>query len=239
MATELIRFPEESIDDLIHSDDESRHQSAQRTSAAATLFALETPAWKRAIDIVGALAGLTISLPFILIGALLIKLSSTGTAIFQQERTGQAGRPFTINKIRTMQMGADRMVDDMRHLSDRDGPAFKLKNDPRTLFVGRILRKLSIDELPQLWNVLIGEMSLVGPRPLPTTEANQLSLWQLERLDAKPGITGPWQVSGRNNISFDQWMRMDIDYVRNISIARDLKILLLTIPAVVLCRGAS
>jgi lipopolysaccharide/colanic/teichoic acid biosynthesis glycosyltransferase len=105
--------------------------------------------------------------------------------------------------------------------------------------VGRILRKLSIDELPQLWNVLIGEMSLVGPRPLPTTEANQLSLWQLERLDAKPGITGPWQVSGRNNISFDQWMRMDIDYVRNISIARDLKILLLTIPAVVLCRGAS
>lgn len=238
ISVEMIQFPDQPIDELLEKDPTIAHRP-RRHGKAATFFALPTPSWKRAMDIVGSFTGLILLAPFILLGAVLVKLTSKGTALFQQERVGQGGERFTIKKIRTMKMGADSLIDDLRHLSERDGPAFKIKNDPRTLTVGRFLRKLSIDELPQLWNVLVGDMSLVGPRPLPTDESEELTLWQRERLDVKPGITGPWQVSGRDEISFDQWMQMDIEYARNPSILRDLKILLLTIPAVIMCRGAS
>lgn len=241
ISVEVIQFPEDSMDDLLESDTGSGRRSSNsvRRGEAATFFSAPTPTWKRMMDVVGSALGLTLLSPFILLGVILVKATSKGTAFFQQERTGQAGETFTINKIRTMQMNADSLIDEMRHLSDRDGPAFKIKNDPRTFTVGRFLRKLSIDELPQLWNVLVGDMSLVGPRPLPTSESAELTLWQRERLDVKPGITGPWQVSGRDEISFEEWMQMDIDYARNMSVLRDLKILLLTFPAVIMCRGAS
>lgn len=237
---EIIQFPDESMTSLLReSNGEGASGMVTESTTAATFFAVPTPIWKRSIDILFSALGLVAAAPILLTAAVLIKLSSRGTVLFTQTRTGQSGRKFTIQKLRTMQMGADKVVDELRHMSDRDGPAFKLDNDPRVLPVGKFLRKLSIDELPQLWNVLIGDMSLVGPRPLPVDESDELTLWQRERLDAKPGVTGSWQVSGRNHISFEQWMQMDIEYVRDISIWRDLQILLMTVPAVLLCRGAS
>lgn len=234
---EQIDYPDRSLDVVIGDGDDSAATEEETTAGA--FFAVPVPFWKRAIDVTVASLALLLSSPVILTGVALVKLSSHGTAFYAQERIGQGGRPFMIHKIRTMQMGADKLVDGLRHQSDQDGPAFKMKKDPRILPIGKLLRKLSIDELPQLWNVIKGEMSLVGPRPLPSSEAKQLTLWQQERMDTLPGITGPWQISGRNKISFDQWMRMDIEYTRNHSVLSDLKILLLTIPAVVMCRGAS
>ena len=234
---EIVQYPDQSISSLMHNDE--LDTPADTSTTASMFFSARLPTWKRAIDIVGASIALTLSAPALLVAALLIKMSSNGTIFFTQERTGQAGKPFMIRKLRTMKMGAEQDVHALRSMSDQDGPAFKLKKDPRVFPVGSVLRKLSIDELPQFWNVLMGEMSLVGPRPLPTHETRELTLWQRERLDAKPGITGPWQVSGRNNIPFDTWMRMDVDYVRNTSLLSDLRILLVTIPAVLLCRGAS
>lgn len=237
---ELLQYPDDPMEPVTGSGIENRlPPPPQSTSTAATFFSCPIPVWKRALDVVGASIGLVMAAPLILIAALLIKMSSKGTALFSQARSGQAGSEFTIHKIRTMRMGADKQIAELRHLSDQDGPAFKLKQDPRTLPIGAILRKLSIDELPQLWNVLRGDMSLVGPRPLPLDETEQLTLWQRERLDAKPGVTGPWQVSGRNSLSFEEWMRLDVDYVRNHSLWTDIKILLCTVPAVIFCRGAS
>lgn len=218
--------------------DDGERQSGE-LRALDRLLAAPMPIWKRAIDIGVALTGLLLAMPVILVAGLLIKLTSHGSMFYRQRRTGHGGREFHILKLRTMFMNAESLVDNLRHKSDRDGPAFKLRNDPRILPVGRVLRKLSIDELPQLWNVLVGEMSLVGPRPLPVDETKELADWHRERLRLKPGITGPWQVSGRNDVTFENWMRMDVDYVRNVSLRRDLMILAQTVPAVLFCRGAS
>lgn len=210
-----------------------------QSEALDRLLTVPIPIWKRSIDIVGAFVGLLLSMPVIIVAGLLIKLTSKGSIFYRQRRTGQGGREFHIVKLRTMCMNAESLVDGLRHKSDRDGPAFKLRNDPRVLPVGRILRKLSIDELPQLWNVLVGDMSLVGPRPLPVDETKRLANWHRERLGVKPGITGPWQVSGRNDVTFENWMRMDVEYVQDVSWRRDLWILAQTVPAVLFCRGAS
>jgi len=193
---------------------------------------------KRVVDIVGASMLLVVGLPVFLVVALVIELTSRGPIIFRQERAGFHGRRFLMYKFRTMVKDAERMRDQVGHLNDRTGPVFKAAGDPRLTAAGRLLRKFSLDELPQLLNVLKGEMSLVGPRPLPMYEARQIKGAQRRRLAMRPGITGLWQVSGRDAVDFDGWMQMDLLYVDHWSLGLDLKILLRTIPVVVRGEGA-
>lgn len=196
------------------------------------------PVWKRAIDILGACAGLLLLGPVMAVIALLVKLTSRGPVIFRQQRAGLGGRPFTIYKFRTMVCDAEGRKAQLRPRSEQDGPAFKMADDPRVTRIGRFLRKTSLDELPQFWNVLIGDMSLVGPRPLPLDEAAACAPWQRQRLCVTPGLTCTWQVKGRSRVTFDEWMRMDLQYIRRRGLLYDLKLLVLTVPAVVLGRGA-
>jgi len=193
---------------------------------------------KRACDMLVAGLGLLVLAPPLIAVALAIKLSSPGPVIFRQERIGLRGRPFTLLKFRTMTAGADLLLDGLRDRNEADGPLFKLRDDPRVTRVGRILRRYSIDELPQLVNVLKGEMSLVGPRPPLASEVALYEEWQLDRLEVRPGITGLWQVSGRSELSFEDYVRLDLFYVENWSIAYDLFILSKTIPLLVSGRGA-
>lgn len=204
----------------------------------ASLFVHRMPAWKRGIDMLGATVGLLLSAPVIAIAAGAIKLSSPGTVIYRQKRAGLGGRPFTIYKLRTMAAGADAAKHQLMAQNEQDGPAFKIKDDPRVTVVGRILRKTSVDELPQFLNVLLGDMSLVGPRPLPWDEAQACEGWQQRRLDVTPGLTGIWQVKGRARTGFTDWVRMDMRYIRARSLVQDMKLLVLTIPAVILRKGA-
>ena len=171
--------------------------------------------------------------------ALAIKATSRGPVFFTQERDTISGRPFTIYKFRTMCVDAEAKKGELRSLSEQDGPAFKMTDDPRVTPVGRFLRKTSIDELPQLFNVLLGDMSLVGPRPLPCDESHRCEAWQRRRLDVTPGLTCIWQVQGRSNVSFSEWARMDMQYIRSRSLMADLALLLKTIPAVIFRRGAT
>lgn len=195
---------------------------------------------KRAMDIAVSLVALLIAGPLILLPAmLLVKLTSRGPAVFRQKRVGRHGRLFTLYKIRTMREDAERLKESLKADNEADGPAFKIRNDPRMTGVGRILRKLSVDELPQLWNVLRGDMSLVGPRPPLPDEVARYERWQRRRLAMRPGITCIWQVSGRSGVSFQRWMEMDLEYIDNWSLGLDLKILLKTIPAVFTARGAA
>src|SRR5438132_3491262 len=194
---------------------------------------------KRLLDVPVSLLLLGLSMPVILLAALTIKLTSPGSVLFKQQRIGLNGRIFTLYKFRTMIANAHERLSEVSHLNEMTGPVFKAKDDPRVTGVGRILRKFSLDELPQLWNVLKGDMSLVGPRPPIPEEVRSYHRWQRRRLSMKPGLTCLWQVNGRNNIDFDRWMQMDLQYIDNWSPSLDLKILLRTIPAVLLGRGAS
>ena len=196
-------------------------------------------AFKRLLDIAVSICILVLSLPAIAIAALAIKLSSPGSVLFKQERIGLNGRIFTLYKFRTMIEDAHERRNEVSHLNEMTGPVFKSKADPRVTFVGRFLRKFSLDELPQLWNVLKGDMSLVGPRPPIPEEVASYHRWHRRRLSMKPGLTCLWQISGRNNIDFDRWMQMDLQYIDNWSPGLDMKILLRTIPAVLLGKGAS
>ncbi|MGI6226470.1 MAG: sugar transferase [Peptococcales bacterium] len=196
---------------------------------------------KRIIDIIISGLGLVILGPFLILIALLIKVDSPrGTIIFKQKRVGLNGRIFILYKFRSMIPEAEQQKDSLKNLNEMSGPVFKIKNDPRITKFGRFLRKTSIDELPQLINVLKGEMSLVGPRPLPVAEMSEIeeSIYR-KRLSVKPGITCIWQISGRNNINFEKWMEMDMQYIDNWSLGLDLKILFLTIPAVLIAKGAN
>ena len=170
--------------------------------------------------------------------ALLIKLTSKGPVFFKQERCGLNGRKFTMFKFRTMVEDADQMKDLLAEKNEMDGPVFKITNDPRLTKVGKFLRKFSLDELPQLFNVLRGDMSLVGPRPPLPKEVSQYDPWQRRKLSMKPGLTCLWQINGRNNINFERWMKMDLEYIDNWSLWLDTKILLKTVPAVILGTGA-
>jgi lipopolysaccharide/colanic/teichoic acid biosynthesis glycosyltransferase len=196
------------------------------------------PRWKRRMDIVGAGLCLLILLPLMALIAACIKLTSRGPVLFTQRRAGFGGTPFLIYKFRTMVAGAESRKQELLCSNEQDGPVFKMSNDPRLTRLGRFLRRSSLDELPQLWNVLKGEMSLVGPRPLACDEANRCEDWQRQRLGVVPGITCIWQVSGRSLIGFNDWVRMDLDYIRRRSPLTDLRILLQTIPAVLMRRGA-
>jgi lipopolysaccharide/colanic/teichoic acid biosynthesis glycosyltransferase len=213
---------------------------------ARTLQIYEAPAeaglylrfGKRLLDLVGASLGLVLSAPLLLIAAVLIKLESRGPVLYKSIRIGRGARPFTFLKLRSMVDGADQHRQKLSHLNEADGPVFKIAADPRVTSIGRLLRVTSIDEIPQLWNVLRGEMSLVGPRPPIAEEVVQYEPWQLRRLDVVPGITCLWQISGRSRIGFQEWMRLDLEYIRHRSFWLDLKILIRTIPAVLSREGA-
>ena len=194
---------------------------------------------KRLIDTALSLAVLIILCPLMAVVALLIKLTSPGPVLFVQHRVGMNQRQFKLYKFRSMVADAEDRKRELAHLNERDGPAFKIENDPRITRIGRFIRKTSIDELPQLFNVLSGEMSLVGPRPPLPDEVKKYEWMFRKRLCVKPGITCIWQISGRNNVSFDRWMQMDHEYIENWSLWLDLQILLKTIPAVLFSRGAS
>ncbi len=194
---------------------------------------------KRGIDAGLSLAVLVVLFPLMAVVAILIKLTSPGPVIFAQDRVGMNQRRFKLYKFRSMVADAERHKAKLLHLNERDGPVFKIANDPRITPLGRFIRRTSIDELPQLFNVLIGEMSLVGPRPPLPEEVKKYKWMFRHRLCVKPGITCIWQVSGRQGVSFDRWMQMDHEYIENWSIWLDLRILLKTIPAVLTSRGAS
>jgi len=211
---------------------------AGRAAALEPMLVRPLPWWKRLTDILGAGVGLLLAAPLMLVIAAAIKLTSRGPVLFTQKRAGLGGRPFTIFKFRTMGVDAERQREALKHISEQDGPAFKLKDDPRVTRVGKVLRKTSLDELPQLLNVLLGTMSLVGPRPLPLVEADACETWHRRRLDVTPGLTCIWQVEGRSKVAFDDWIRMDMRYIRRRGFLKDLKILFRTIPAVLLRRGA-
>ncbi len=203
-----------------------------------TLFIKPLPAWKRALDVVGASIALVLLSPLMLAAALAIKVTSPGPVIFRQRRHTLGGRPFMMYKFRTMTVDAEQLQAALRQYSEQDGPAFKIADDPRVTWLGRFLRSTSIDELPQLVNVLRGEISLVGPRPLPCRESHGCERWQQRRLDVTPGLTCIWQVRGRSSVSFAEWMRMDLQYIRSRSAVHDLRLLAETVPAVVIGRGA-
>jgi exopolysaccharide biosynthesis polyprenyl glycosylphosphotransferase len=194
---------------------------------------------KRIIDVIVSLALTVIMVPLFIIVAILIKSTSRGPILFKQQRVGYNGRLFTLYKFRTMVENAEKLKNVLMGLNEMDGPVFKIKNDPRVTKVGRFLRKTSMDELPQLINVLKGDMSLVGPRPPVPPEVAQYALPDRRRLSMKPGMTGIWQVSGRNNISFDKWMEMDRQYIDHWSLLLDLKILFRTVPVVFRREGAA
>lgn len=196
------------------------------------------PWWKRAIDLTAAGSGLLVLWPLMVTVGLAIRLDSPGKAIFKQQRAGLGGKPFDIWKFRTMYTDAEQRRAELLHQNEQDGPAFKIKDDPRITRIGALLRKTSLDELPQLINILRGEMTFVGPRPLPVHESDACLPWQRRRLSVTPGLTCIWQVWGRSAVSFDEWVRMDLSYQRRRTIQHDLKIMLATVPAVLKQRGA-
>jgi exopolysaccharide biosynthesis polyprenyl glycosylphosphotransferase len=193
---------------------------------------------KRLLDVVVSISLIAVLFPLFVSVALLIKTSSSGPVFFRQKRVGYNGRFFTCFKFRTMVTNAEQLRDNLTDRNEMDGPVFKIKNDPRITPVGKYLRKASIDELPQFWNVLKGDMSLVGPRPPLPSEVEKYHLTFLRRLTMKPGITCLWQVSGRNAVQFEQWMELDKEYIDNWSLWLDFKILAKTIPAVLKGSGA-
>ena len=184
---------------------------------------------KRMLDIAGALTGIVIASPIFVVVALAIRLESPGPVFYSAPRTGAKGRRFRCYKFRSMVADADLQKDSLRDRNQREGPIFKIKNDPRITRVGRFIRRYSLDELPQLWNVLRGDMSLVGPRPHPVDEVNHYELHHFRRLDVRPGLTGLWQVTARKNPSFDLNMHLDLTYIENWTLQLDLRILLRTV----------
>ncbi len=199
----------------------------------------EALAVKRVMDVLLSGAALLALTPVFLLTALAIKLEDGGPVFFGQERSGLFGRPFPMYKFRSMVVDAEKLKDQLAANNEMDGPVFKMKHDPRITRVGRFIRKTSIDELPQFWNVFRGEMSLVGPRPPLPKEVEHYKRWQRRRLSMKPGITCTWQVSGRNDIDFETWMKLDLEYIDNWSLFLDVKLLFRTVPVVLLGTGAS
>ena len=202
------------------------------------LTSLPTPLWKRMIDVFGSVFGIVALSPVFVVAGIAVWSTSRGPVFFKQLREGKDGRKFNIFKFRTMCNDAEAMKKSLRDQSEQDGPAFKLAQDPRLTAVGKYLRRSCIDELPQLINVLKGDMSLVGPRPLPVDESTECEVWQRRRLIVLPGITCVWQARGDRNIKFSDWMRMDMEYLEKRSFLFDLKLIMETIFAVILHRGS-
>jgi len=196
-------------------------------------------ALKRLFDIVASACALWVLLPMFGIVAMIIKGSSRGPVFFKQQRVGILGKPFNMLKFRSMVTNAEELKAKLEKLNEMSGPVFKMKNDPRVTAIGRFIRKYSIDELPQLINVLRGDMSIVGPRPPVPPEVAKYEAWQRRRLSVRPGLTCIWQVSGRNQISFEQWMYLDMQYIDHWSLKNDINLILKTVPVVLTGRGAS
>jgi exopolysaccharide biosynthesis polyprenyl glycosylphosphotransferase len=186
---------------------------------------------KRCFDLVVSAGLLILFSPIMLAAAILIKVDFAGPIIFRQERVGLNGRRFTLYKFRSMIVGAQEMKAELSAMNELEGPVFKIRNDPRVTRIGRFLRRTSVDELPQLFNVLMGHMSIVGPRPPLREEVEMYEVWQRRRLSMKPGLTCLWQVNGRNKVDFHAWMELDLNYIDNWSWPMDLNILLRTVPA--------
>lgn len=227
---------------VVTHESPSRSRRVARRLALRTQLALQStgPAVRRSIDIVLTGLGLIALAPALLATAVAIKLNSRGGVFFWQERLGQNGRRFQMLKFRTMVQDADELKDALEKANDEanDGVRFKMVRDPRITSVGRVLRKLSIDELPQLWNVLRGDMTLVGPRPPVWREVSLYDARALRRLEVKPGLTCLWQVRGRSDLSFEQQVELDIEYIDRVHPFEEFRILLETVPAVVSGRGA-
>ncbi len=183
---------------------------------------------KRGIDILASLVGIILLSPLVLVIGILIKLESKGPIVFKQKRVGRFGKEFYMYKLRSMVVNAEEIKEKLKNQNEMSGPMFKIKDDPRITKVGKFIRKTSIDELPQLVNVLKGEMSLVGPRPSLPNEVKEFESWMLKRLEVKPGLTCYWQVMGRNNIGFEDWMKLDIKYVDERSFWLDIKLIFKT-----------
>jgi lipopolysaccharide/colanic/teichoic acid biosynthesis glycosyltransferase len=209
-----------------------------KTDNAQPIFIPPIPLWKHIIDKSVAFCMLLVLSPILLATYIIIKVTDPGPAFFVQPRMGRGGKPFGMYKFRSMVMNAEELKAKLMEQNERDGPAFKMTNDPRITPIGRFIRKWSIDELPQLYNVLRGDMSLVGPRPLPVTEDYQMGQWHVMRREVLPGMTCLWQIADRDKIEFDDWIRLDIQYIRNQSLWLDIKIMLMTVPAVLTNRGA-
>ena len=185
--------------------------------------------FKRLMDICGAVVGLLLVSPILLIVSVLIKLESKGPVVFSQTRVGLGGKEFKMYKLRSMVVNAEELKKKLEAQNEMSGPMFKIKDDPRITKVGKFIRKTSIDELPQLWNVLKGDMSLVGPRPSLPKEVEQFDNWMFKRLSVRPGLTCYWQVSGRNNIDFEDWMKLDCRYVDERNLWIDIKLIFKTV----------
>ena len=207
-----------------------------------TFTRIPTNVWglaaKRAFDLLFTVCALVLLLPVFACIALAVKLDSRGPALFRQVRCGLNGRRFAMLKFRSMSADAEARKGEVAHLNQMDGPAFKAEDDPRVTRVGRVLRKFSLDELPQFWNVLQGEMAVVGPRPPVPEEVEKYQRWQRRRLSMRPGLTCLWQISGRSKLDFDTWMKLDLEYIDSWSLKLDFWILLKTVPAVLFGRGA-
>lgn len=193
---------------------------------------------KRALDVFGSFVLLSLLLPVFAVLAAAIKLTSPGPVFYRSTRVGLCGRPFTFIKFRSMRPDADRLIENLKDENEKDGPIFKMKNDPRVTPIGRFIRRYSLDELPQLWSVFVGDMSLVGPRPPIPREVAQYDECCAQRLRVKPGITCYWQVMGRSHLSFQEWMELDQKYIRDMSFWTDLRILIKTPLAVLRGDGA-
>jgi exopolysaccharide biosynthesis polyprenyl glycosylphosphotransferase len=193
---------------------------------------------KRVIDVVGAAVLFVATAPIVAVAAVLIRLDSPGPIFFRQKRCGLHGRGFQLLKLRTMSVDAEEKRLELLHLNEMNGPVFKIRDDPRITRVGRILRRFSIDEFPQFWNVLIGDMSLVGPRPPLPAEVDRYATFERRRISMRPGITCLWQVNGRNEIDFDHWVRLDLEYIDSWSLTKDFEILCKTVPAVLFATGS-
>ncbi len=237
---DVLGYPEKGRRDELETPDEEVANSPRThgsQSSGEFFFAQAIPLWKRSIDIVGSLVGMTASAPVLAFAGIVIRLTSQGPVFFTQEREGHGGKKFMMWKLRTMYVNAEEIKHRLQQHSQQDGPAFKMVADPRRTTVGKLLRWSSLDELPQFWNVFKGEMSLVGPRPLPTDESAACKNWQRRRLNAVPGMTCTWQVSARGTVRFEEWVRMDIRYAKQHSLFEDLKLLAATLPSLVMQKG--
>ena len=184
---------------------------------------------KRLIDIICSFVGILVLSPLFIIIAIIIKFTSKGPVFFSQKRVGRNGKEFDMYKFRSMVVNAEELKEKLAAQNEMSGPMFKMKDDPRVTKVGKFIRKTSLDELPQLWNVLKGDMSLVGPRPSLPKEVAQFDEWMYKRLEVKPGLTCYWQVSGRNNIDFEDWMKLDVKYVEERNLWIDIKLIFKTV----------
>lgn len=193
---------------------------------------------KRAFDLAAGSLILLLLVPVIPLIAMMIRFDSEGPVFYRQDRIGKGGRPFKFYKFRSMRVNSDRMRAELESKNELAGPVFKMKNDPRVTSVGHFMRRSSLDEIPQIFNVLKGDMSIVGPRPSLPGEVERYEAWHRRRLEVKPGITCLWQVAGRSHVEFDEWMRLDIEYMSRRSLRTDFIIFLKTIPAVIARRGA-